>query len=72
MISVLGYDKKNIKVSKFLIVYLKPITYDLEEIVIFKKKETKQIEIGKTKMLFFNLLIMDPKLKQNFSVSTSI
>ena len=46
--SALGYDKKIIKVSKVSEVYLKQIPYQLEEIIISKRKETKQIEIGKT------------------------
>ena len=59
--SVLGYEKKTIKGSEISLVNLKPTTYELNEIVVLNKKQSKKIEIGKLKTLFFNLLITAQK-----------
>ncbi len=47
--SALGFEKKIIKASKAILVNLKPIAYQLDEVVISEEKlETKVVEIGKT------------------------
>ena len=43
--SVLGYEKKTIKGSEISLVNLKPTTYELNEIVVLNKKQSKKIEI---------------------------
>ena len=46
--SALGYEKKKVKISEATNVKLKAITFELNEVVISKRRETRQIEIGKT------------------------
>ena len=64
--SALGYDKKIIKVSKVSEVYLKQIPYQLEEIIISKRKETKQIEIGKTDNEILEAFDNGPRIETKF------
>lgn len=47
--SALGFEKKTVKISNSKEVFLKEITYDLDEVIISRRKESKQIEIGKIK-----------------------
>lgn len=47
--SALGYEKKIVKISESKEVQLKAIASEIDEVVIQKKYETKEIEIGKTK-----------------------
>jgi len=46
--SALGFEKKTIKTSEAKNVKLVPVEYQLDEVVISSRKETRQIEIGKT------------------------
>ncbi|MCL9804099.1 carboxypeptidase-like regulatory domain-containing protein [Flavobacterium amniphilum] len=46
--SILGFEKIKLKSSQVSLVKMVPATYQLGEVVIGNKKETKQIEIGKT------------------------
>ena len=46
--SILGFEKLKLKSSQVSLVKMIPATYQLGEIAIGNKKETKQIEIGKT------------------------
>ena len=64
--SALGYDKKIIKVSEVSEVYLKQIPYQLEEIIISKRKETKQIEIGKTDNEILEAFDNGPRIETKF------
>ena len=53
IISVRGYETKKISTSNSDNIVLKPIIYQLEDIVIFKPKNTKEIEIGDSKKRFY-------------------
>lgn len=64
--SILGYKKKIIKASQVLIVLLKPTIFDLKEVVILNKKETKQIEIGNIKNSTFQAFDNGPKVEAKF------
>lgn len=46
--SALGFEKKTVAIANARTVLLKPIDYQLDEVVISKSKNTRQIEIGKT------------------------
>jgi hypothetical protein len=48
LFSILGFEKMKLKSSQVSLVKMIPATYQLGEIAIGNKKETKQIEIGKT------------------------
>lgn len=64
--SALGYDKKTIQISNASEVYLKQIPYQLEEIIILKRKETKQIEIGKTDNEILEAFDNGPRIDTKF------
>ena len=51
--SVIGYETKKISASNSDNIVLKPIIYQLEDVVIFKPKNTKEIEIGDSKKRFY-------------------
>lgn len=64
--SALGYEKKKIKASKAIEVNLKQTPYQLEEIVISKRKETKQVEIGITKNEILEAFDNGPRIAAKF------
>ncbi len=64
--SALGYEKKKIKTSKAIEVNLKQTPYQLEEIVISKRKETKQVEIGDTKNEILEAFDNGPRIAAKF------
>ena len=64
--SALGYEKKKIKASKAIEVNLKQTPYQLEEIVISKRKETKQVEIGNTKNEILEAFDNGPRIAAKF------
>ena len=64
--SALGYDKKTIKIANTSEVYLKQIPYELEEIIILKRKETRQIEIGKTDNEILEAFDNGPRIDTKF------
>ena len=64
--SVLGYEKKNIKGSEISLVNLKPTTYELNEIVVLNKKQSKKIEIGNIKDAIFQSFDNGPKVEAKF------
>ncbi len=64
--SALGFEKKSVKLADALQVSLKPISYELQEINILKKKETKQIEIGKTTSGIYQAFDNGPKIDVKF------
>lgn len=51
--SVIGYETKKISVSNFENIVLKPAIYQLENVVISKLKNTKEIEVGGSKKRFY-------------------
>ncbi len=47
--SAVGYQKKTIEIKNILAILLKPIAYELEEVVVANDVKTKTLEIGLTK-----------------------
>ena len=66
VISVLGYERKILKGTAISIVQLKPMTYDLAEVVILNKKQSKIIEIGDIKNAIFQSFDNGPKIEAKF------
>lgn len=64
--SVLGYERKVCKVSEAQSVSLLPSAYELVEVMIFNKKERKQIEIGKTKSVIQEAFDNGPRMDAKF------
>lgn len=64
--STLGFEKKIIKASEALEVFLKPTSYSLEEVVISKSIGTNSIEIGKTKTEIYQAFDNGPKIDTKF------
>jgi hypothetical protein len=60
--SALGYEKKTIKAADAAIVNLKPTSYQLDEVIISKRFETKIIEIGKTKTAIYQAFDNGPRI----------
>ena len=60
--SALGYEKKTIKAADAAIINLKPTSYQLDEVVISKRFETKIIEIGKTKTAIYQAFDNGPRI----------
>ena len=64
--STLGFEKKIIKASEASEVFLKPITYSLDEVVISKSIGTKSVEIGKTKTEIYQAFDSGPKIDTKY------
>ena len=64
--SALGYEKKIIKASQTKEVVLKTLAFELNEIVIFKRFETKQREIGRTENETYQAFDNGPKIDVKF------
>ncbi|MEO8517232.1 MAG: carboxypeptidase-like regulatory domain-containing protein, partial [Flavobacterium sp.] len=64
--SALGFEKKILIASKSKLVNLKPIAYELDEVVISKSKNTKIIEIGKTKNDIYQSFDNGPRIDTKF------
>ena len=66
LFSVLGYEKMKIKSSDATLVKMKATTYQLGEIAIINKKQTKEIEIGKTENAIHQAFENGPKFDAKF------
>ncbi|RZJ99891.1 MAG: carboxypeptidase-like regulatory domain-containing protein, partial [Flavobacterium sp.] len=64
--SVLGYERKVVKVSDAVSVLLSPSALELGEITITNKKEKKQVEIGKTKSVIQEAFDNGPRMDAKF------
>lgn len=64
--SALGYEKKIVKASQTKVVVLKTLVFELNEIVLFKKFETKQREIGRTQNETYQAFDNGPKIDVKF------
>ena len=64
--SALGYEKKQISMSKAASVFLKPIAFQLDEIVISKRYETRTVEIGDTGSAIFQAFDNGPRIDTKF------
>ena len=59
--SIIGFEKKTVKVVDASKVVLNSITNELDEVVIFNKKETKEIQIGLVENAIFQAFDNGPK-----------
>lgn len=64
--SALGYEKKIIKIAAVREVNLVQTTYQLDEIVISKRKETREIEIGQTENAILEAFDNGPRIDTKF------
>ena len=64
--SVLGYEKKTVKVSEADSVILKISAFELNEIIIAKRFETKEIEIGNVKIASYQAFENGPRIDLKF------
>jgi hypothetical protein len=64
--SILGYNKKTLKANLAGIVLLNPTVFDLKEMVILNKKETKLVEIGTIKNSTFQAFDNGPKIEAKY------
>lgn len=64
--SALGYEKKTVKASESNKVVLKINAFELNEIVIAKRFETKEIEIGKVKNETYQAFENGPRIDAKF------
>jgi hypothetical protein len=60
--TALGFEKKTLKASQTQVVKLASKSYQLDDVVIFKKKETKIIEIGKSKNAIYQAFDNGPRI----------
>ena len=66
LFSAMGYEKKKVKASNAMMVYLNPSAIQLDEIVLVKKKQTKEIEIGVTDCRTLQAFDNGPKIDTKF------
>lgn len=59
--SIIGFEKKTVKVAQATKVVLQSITNELDEVLIFNKKETKEIQIGIVENTIFQAFDNGPK-----------
>lgn len=64
--SSLGFEKKIIKAADAKEVVLKPTAYDLKEIVVSNRKQTKETEIGQSKTEILQAFDNGPKIDAKF------
>jgi len=64
--SVLGYERKVLKVSESASVFLSPSALELGEVTITNKKEKRQLEIGKTKSVIQEAFDNGPRMDAKF------
>ena len=64
--AILGYKKKTLLASQTATVSLQPTVFNLKEMVIVNKKETKQVEIGIIKNSTFQAFDNGPKIEAKF------
>lgn len=64
--SSLGFEKKIVKARNVKEVFLKASLVELDEVVVLNKKETKEIEIGKTDNAILQTFDNGPKIEAKF------
>ena len=64
--SALGFEKKRVNVTNVKEVLLKASLIELDEVVLLNKKETKEIEIGKTENSILQTFDNGPKIEAKF------
>ncbi|MBC7524680.1 MAG: carboxypeptidase-like regulatory domain-containing protein [Flavobacterium sp.] len=60
--NAIGFEKKSVATGNAKIVLLKPVEYQLDEVVIVKRFGTKQIEIGKTDSQIYQSVDNGPRI----------
>ncbi len=66
LFSALGFEKKTILVNEAKSVQLKPIEYQLQEVMISNRLQTKEIEIGKTNSAISQAFDYGPRIDTKF------
>ena len=64
--SALGFEKKTVKVIDAAVVKLNTNTVQLNEVLILNKKETKEVEIGKTENAIYQAFENGPRIDAKF------
>ena len=64
--SVLGYEKKSLKGTNVSLVQLNPIVYELDEVIVVNKKQSRQVEIGNIKNAIFQSFDNGPKVEAKY------
>ena len=64
--SVLGYEKKILNGTNVSLVQLNPIVYELDEVILLDKKQSKQLEIGNIKNAIFQSFDNGPKIEAKY------
>ncbi|WP_298224125.1 carboxypeptidase-like regulatory domain-containing protein [Flavobacterium sp.] len=64
--SALGFEKKKVGLAKTAEVYLKPMAYQLDEVTISKRFETREKEIGETDNQIFQAFDNGPRIDTKF------
>lgn len=65
--SALGFEKKTVKASEGMNIQLKPMAYQLDEVVVApQRKETKEIEIGQTENKIYQAFDNGPRIDTKF------
>ena len=64
--SALGFERKTVQISEVSEVNLKPMAYQLDEIVIFKRYETREKEIGKPENQMLQAFDNGPRIDTKF------
>ncbi len=64
--SAIGYQKKTISAAQSKVVLLQPADYQLEEVVISNRLQTKEIQIGKTENTVCQAFDNGPKIDTKF------
>jgi CarboxypepD_reg-like domain len=66
LFSALGFEKKAVMVNEAKSVQLKPIEYQLQEVMISNRLQTKEIEIGKTNAAIRQAFDYGPRIDTKF------
>jgi hypothetical protein len=66
LFSALGFEKKTVLISEAKSVQLKPMEYELQEVMISNRKQTKEIEIGKTNSAISQAFDYGPRIDTKF------
>lgn len=64
--SALGFEKKTVKAANANEVQLNPIAYQLEEVVLSRRKQTKELEIGRIPDAIFEAFDNGPRIDVKF------
>lgn len=66
LFSALGFEKKTVPVNLAKTVQMQPIEYELEEVLISNRLQTKEVEIGKTNAAISQAFDYGPRIDTKF------